>query len=149
MVFQLKRKIIITLGVIVTALLGVYPVVAQEETEEYVYDPQEVYEAMDLMDNVMPSEELVEQERERMLVMPEEEEAWYEEISLDEWGLVVAAVITSVLWIILLIDALKRPLTSYPGTGTGRKWLWVVGILLTHIISSLLYFFVVYREKEK
>ena len=64
----------------------------------------------------------------------------------DEVGLILILGAGSAVWVVMLIDALKRPSRTFPGTGT--KTVWEVGILVTWLIGALVYYFVVYRKNQ-
>ena len=64
----------------------------------------------------------------------------------DEVGLILILGAGSAVWVLMLIDALKRPSRTFPGTGT--KTVWEIGILVTWLVGALVYYFVVYRKNQ-
>ena len=114
-------------------------------TEENTFNPKEVVDALSAAGDIASDENLIDEEVEEV----SEDKAWYNEITVVNVGLLLALIVTSVLWIVMLIDSLKRPLKQFPGVEGSRKILWVIGILVTHTIGSILYYFLIYRNKKK
>jgi len=57
------------------------------------------------------------------------------------------SVIGIIIWIFMLIDVIKRGEKDFPGKDTNQKLLWVLVIVFTSYIGSLIYYFLVYRKQ--
>jgi hypothetical protein len=61
-------------------------------------------------------------------------------------GIMVISVGGLVLWILMLIDAVQRPVQEFPGTpDDNTRLLWVLIIALTGFIGATVYYFMVRR----
>lgn len=56
--------------------------------------------------------------------------------------------VTTVLWIIMLIDVLRREEDQFPAKGENQKMLWVLILLFGGIIGAIIYYILVYSKKK-
>jgi hypothetical protein len=60
--------------------------------------------------------------------------------------ILVIGIVGLVMWIWMLIDLMQRNPTDFPsGAGSDAKTLWLVILLLTGSIGSIIYYFMIYR----
>jgi hypothetical protein len=61
-------------------------------------------------------------------------------------GFAVVGIGGLVLWILMLIDAIQRPLTDFPqAADENTRLLWILIILLTGFVGAAVYYFMVKR----
>lgn len=51
-----------------------------------------------------------------------------------------------VLWLLMLIDCLKRPDDKFAYGGTNAKLIWILVIIFLGLIGALVYYFLIKRE---
>jgi asparagine N-glycosylation enzyme membrane subunit Stt3 len=51
-----------------------------------------------------------------------------------------------ILWIIMLIDLIKRDDKEFPSSSKDQKMLWLLIVLLTGWIGGVIYYFMVYKK---
>ena len=59
----------------------------------------------------------------------------------------VISIVGIIFWILMLIDVIKRSENEFPGKGKDQKLIWVLLIIFTSYIGSLIYYFIVYRKE--
>jgi len=71
------------------------------------------------------------------------------------WGIVaIIGILIFVLWIVMLIDCIKRDNDEFPGTGDNTKNIWLIVLIVTFIfsywwIAAIVYYFTVMRKKPR
>ncbi len=64
-------------------------------------------------------------------------------IGLMELLILIPVVILLVIWIMMLIDCLKRPDDRFAIGGNNAKLIWILVIILTGFIGALIYYFLI------
>ncbi len=55
----------------------------------------------------------------------------------------------SILWIVMLIDAIGREEKQFPNGGENQKILWIIILLFGGAIGALIYYIMVYKKVTK
>jgi len=64
------------------------------------------------------------------------------------WCIVgIISLIGMIFWILMLIDVIKRDEKQFPSKGKDQKLIWLLLIIFTSYIGSLIYYFMVYRKE--
>jgi hypothetical protein len=63
--------------------------------------------------------------------------------------LIIPAVALIVLWLLMLIDCLKRPDGKFKPSGDNAKLIWIFVIIFTGFIGALIYYFLIKKTEEE
>jgi len=71
------------------------------------------------------------------------------------WGiLAIIGLLLLVLWIVMLVDCIKRSNDEFPGTGEDTKTIWLIVLIVTFVvnfwwIAAIVYYFVVMKKMPR
>jgi len=71
------------------------------------------------------------------------------------WGvLAIIGLLLLVLWIVTLVDCIKRSNDEFPGTGENTKTTWLIVLIVTFVvnfwwIAAIVYYFVVMKKMPR
>ena len=71
------------------------------------------------------------------------------------WGvLAIIGLLLLVLWIVTLVDCIKRSNDEFPGTGENTKTIWLIVLIVTFVvnlwwIAAIVYYFVVMKKMPR
>ncbi len=63
------------------------------------------------------------------------------------WGaMMIVGIVGAILWIIMLIDVIRREEGDFPSKSDNQKTLWLLIVLLGGWIGGVVYYFTVYKK---
>ncbi|HAJ95922.1 MAG TPA: hypothetical protein DCP02_06790 [Actinobacteria bacterium] len=71
------------------------------------------------------------------------------------WGvLAIIGLLLLVLWIVTLVDCIKRSNDEFPGTGENTRTIWLVVLIVTFVVNfwwvaAIVYYFVVMKKMPR
>lgn len=71
------------------------------------------------------------------------------------WGiLAIIGILLLVLWIVTLVDCIKRSNDEFPGTGENTRTIWLIVLIVTFVVNfwwvaSIVYYFVVMKKMPR
>jgi len=71
------------------------------------------------------------------------------------WGvLALVGLFLFILWIITLVDCIKRDNSEFPGSGENTKTIWLVVLIVTFVVNfwwvaSIVYYFMVMKKMPR
>ena len=55
-------------------------------------------------------------------------------------------ILSTIFWVWMLVDAVRREDNEFPSPSANQKFMWVLILIFSHSIGSIIYYFMVYKK---